>query len=119
MAGTELIDFLVPRLQEEAVLFSIPRSLLLNTSNSNLYTLLKPEELATLRNWTGLILVMMWEYLNPQSTWRPYFDIMPTQFDSLMFWTESELAELKGSTIVGKDLLSRPRPAFLTLRQPS
>lgn len=44
---------------------------------------------------------MMWESKQPDSKWREYFDIMPTRFDSLMFWTDKELIELKGSTIVG------------------
>jgi SET domain-containing protein 6 len=83
------------------VLFSIPRSLLLNTVNSKLSSLLKPEEWSSLKNWTPLILVMMWESKQPDSRWREYLDIMPTTFDSLMFWSPENLAELQGSTIVG------------------
>lgn len=44
---------------------------------------------------------MMWESKQPDSLWRQYFDIMPASFDSLMFWTDEDLAELTGSTIVG------------------
>jgi hypothetical protein len=28
--------------------------------------------------------------------------LLPTQFDSLMFWSDEELAELEGSTVLGK-----------------
>ena len=36
--------------------------------------------------------------------WKPYFDIMPpaNSFDSLMFWTTEELAELEGCMVLGK-----------------
>ena len=112
----------LPRLpfakQPDEVLFSIPRSLLLNTSNSQLASLLTEAERSSLRNWTPLILTMMWEARQPDSRWRPYFDIMPTEFDSLMFWSEEELRELKGSTIVGEFAYAQPcRSCLVALLQ--
>lgn len=44
---------------------------------------------------------MMYEYLRT-STWQPYFALLPTEFDSLMFWSDEELAQLEGSTVLGK-----------------
>ncbi|KWU45144.1 SET-domain protein [Rhodotorula sp. JG-1b] len=44
---------------------------------------------------------MMYEYLRT-STWKPYFSLLPNKFDSLMFWSDEELAELEGSTVLGK-----------------
>lgn len=44
---------------------------------------------------------MMYEYLRT-STWKPYFALLPAQFDSLMFWSEEELAELEGSNVLSK-----------------
>jgi SET domain-containing protein 6 len=41
-----------------------------------------------------------------QSRWRPYFDVLPEEFDTPMFWSNQELAELQASAIsskVGKD----------------
>lgn len=87
--------------QPDTVLFSIPRSILLTTSTSALPSLLPAEEWAELGGWTPLILSMMYEYLRT-STWKPYFSLLPTQFDSLMFWSDEELAELEGSTVLGK-----------------
>jgi SET domain-containing protein 6 len=83
------------------ILFSIPRTLLLNTSNSKLQSLLTSEEWNSLKNWTPLILTMMWESQQPDSLWKPYFDIMPTQFNSLMFWSQDELKELEGCAVLG------------------
>lgn len=36
------------------------------------------------------------------SPWKPYFDILPENFDSLMFWSEDELRYLEGSAVVNK-----------------
>jgi len=89
--------------QADTLLFSIPRSILLTTSTSALPSLLPSEEWQELSGWTPLILSMMYERLRT-STWTPYFDLLPEEgsFNSLMFWTEEELKELTGSTVLGK-----------------
>lgn len=48
---------------------------------------------------------MLYEHANgPASNWAPYFDILPTEneFNTLMFWSEDEIAELQGSAVVNK-----------------
>lgn len=46
---------------------------------------------------------MLYEYLRgEQSKWAPYFRVLPSRFDTLMFWSEAELRELQGSAIVDK-----------------
>lgn len=46
---------------------------------------------------------MLYEYLNGNaSNWSAYFGVLPTQFNTLMFWTEDELAELQASSVVDK-----------------
>lgn len=83
-------------------LFSIPRGLVLSAQNSKLKDLLS-QDLEELGPWLSLILVMMYEYLlGEQSAWAPYFKILPKSFDTLMFWSPSELRELQGSAIVSK-----------------
>ena len=69
--------------------------------------------------WTGLMLCMLWEEgQGASSKWHgffrmfifyPYFllgsraapAILPKSFDTPMFWSESELEELKGTAVVG------------------
>lgn len=47
------------------------------------------------------MLVMIYEHLRgADSPWSAYFAVLPTHFDSPMFWSEDELAELQGSEIV-------------------
>jgi SET domain-containing protein 6 len=36
------------------------------------------------------------------SQWKPYFDILPAKFNSLMFWSKEELEELQASAVLGK-----------------
>lgn len=83
-------------------LFSIPRSLILAVQNSQLKTLL-PQDLEALGPWLSLMLVMIYEYLQgAQSKWASYFRVLPSRFDTLMFWSSADLAELQASAIVDK-----------------
>jgi N-lysine methyltransferase SETD6 len=44
------------------------------------------------------------------SPWKAYFDVLPTTFDSLIWWTPQEIAELQASTVVnriGRDAADR------------
>jgi SET domain-containing protein 6 len=87
---------------DDEELFAIPRTLVLNIQNSDLQSRI-PDSLKGLGPWIGLMLVMMYEYLKgKESLWCSYFQVLPRQFDTLMFWTESELAELQGSAVVNK-----------------
>lgn len=86
-------------------LFSIPRTCVLSAKNSDLFkivpVLAKYDELP--EAWMCLVLIMTYEYLRgAASPWKPYLDLLPTSFDTLMFWSEEELAELRGSAVVEK-----------------
>jgi hypothetical protein len=54
-------------------------------------------------SWSYLILVVVYEYLRgEQSSWKPYFDVLPQAFDTPMFWSQDELSELQASPLVAK-----------------
>lgn len=83
-------------------LFTIPRDLVLSTHNSKLKGLLS-QNLEELGPWLSLMLVMIYECLQgDNSTWAPYFRVLPQSFDTLMFWSPAELGELQGSAVVEK-----------------
>ena len=43
---------------------------------------------------------MVYEHLQGDvSRWKPYLDVLPTTFDTPMFWSEAELKELKGTVL--------------------
>lgn len=46
---------------------------------------------------------MLHEYFNGNaSNWAPYFGVLPSAFNTLMFWEQDELAELQASAVVEK-----------------
>lgn len=58
-------------------------------------------------SWTSLILLMIYEHFQgANSRWKPYLDILPTEFDTPMFWTDAELAGLQATSVasmIGRD----------------
>lgn len=108
----------------ETVLFTIPRDAIINMLTSELPKRIPQifeDSTAELEDneadeegvggppdsWVSLILIMIYEYLQgEQSRWKPYFDILPEEFDTLMFWSGQELDELQASAMtskIGKD----------------
>ncbi|KAF8460386.1 hypothetical protein BDZ91DRAFT_684777, partial [Kalaharituber pfeilii] len=85
-------------------LFSIPHSSVLSVSTSFLTTTHIPDTMAKLNSshpWMALVLALIYE-TRPDSEWKPYIDILPREFDTLMFWSKDELSELEGCAVVGK-----------------
>ncbi|KAF3038077.1 hypothetical protein E8E12_001586 [Didymella heteroderae] len=88
---------------EHELLFRIPRSAILSVENSILSKEIPAATFETLGPWLSLILVMLYECLNGDaSNWAAYFSILPSEFDTLMYWTADELAELQASAVVNK-----------------
>ncbi|KAI1760192.1 SET domain-containing protein [Hypoxylon sp. FL1150] len=107
---------------EDTVLFTIPRTAIISTQTSDLPSRI-PQVFETTGledadneadedgsetsgppdNWASLILIMIYEYLQGgNSRWRPYLDVLPDQFETLMWWNDHELGELQASSIVSK-----------------
>lgn len=117
---------------DECTLFAIPRSAIINVETSELPKKLpkvfeaafegEDEDTEPIDAWESLIMVMIYEYLQGEkSPWKPYLDILPTKFDTPMFWSEAELKELEGTVLthkIGKQssdekLLSRVVPVVM------
>ncbi|XP_074567670.1 uncharacterized protein LOC141824307 [Curcuma longa] len=47
------------------------------------------------------------ERLRPNSVWKPYFDLLPSTFGSTIWFSEDELAELRGTTLHRATLVQR------------
>lgn len=46
---------------------------------------------------------MLYEHLNGDASyWAAYFSVLPSEFETLMYWTQDELAELQASAVVNK-----------------
>ncbi|KAI1165146.1 SET domain-containing protein [Nemania serpens] len=107
---------------EDTVLFTIPRAAIISTQTSDLARRIQDVFATTVLddgdgeadddadeasgppdNWASLILVMLYEYLQGErSRWKRYFDVLPVEFDTLMWWPDKELDVLQASSIVSK-----------------
>lgn len=88
--------------EENEELFSIAQSDVLTVQKSS-FQKVKPHLLERLDSWNSLIIVMLYENgLGKKSTWSNHFQILLTDFDTLIFWSSSELAELKGCAVLNK-----------------
>lgn len=73
-----------------------------------------------LDSWSSLILIMIYEFLlGEKSNWKPYFDVLPTEFDTPMFWSEEELKHLQASATVNKIGKDSAEEMFKTLLIPA
>ncbi|CAI0648648.1 unnamed protein product [Colletotrichum noveboracense] len=98
----------------ETTLFTIPRKSIINVETSELPKKIpqvftgndgddEDMENEPLDSWGSLILVMIYEFLQgAASPWKPYFEVLPEKFDTLMFWESSDLEHLKGSVVLSK-----------------
>ena len=85
---------------EDEELFSIPRTAILDVTSSSLTDDLRKKSDDP---WLSLILAMIHEFqLGESSRFKPYFDVLPETFDTLMYWTEKELHYLTGSAVLDK-----------------
>ena len=83
-------------------LFAVPQSLVLRKGNSELHNKISGA-FAGLGPWDSLIVVIIYEILRGDaSPWFPYLQLLPTTFDTLMFWTPEELSQLRGSAVLDK-----------------
>lgn len=106
-------------IQEHEVLFRIPRSAILSVENSILSTEIPAATFELMGPWLSLILVMLYEHFNGHaSNWAPYFAVLPNEFNTLMFWSQDELAELQASAVVAKIGRDGANTAFLELLLP-
>ena len=98
------------------LLFTIPRAGVINITTSDLTKrlpqLFNNENLDATDDdleasdsdpWLSLILVLIYEYLQgDESRWKPYFDVLPAEFDTPMFWPEEDIRELQASSVRSK-----------------
>ncbi|KAG0092369.1 hypothetical protein BGZ93_009264 [Podila epicladia] len=90
----------VADINKDQELFSIPRSLLLSPETS---ALSQKMDLTSLQGWNPLMMCLIYEYgKGTESKWRPYFDILPEEFSTPMFWSENDLMELIGTGVIDK-----------------
>lgn len=92
----------VDSISEGEELFRTPRNIILDSQTSTLRSHI-PDDLDGLDPWLSLILVLIYEsFLGEKSKWYPYLHLLPQTFDTLMFWSKDELAELQASAVISR-----------------
>eukprot|EP01130_Rhizamoeba_saxonica_P009986 TRINITY_DN4087_c0_g1_i2.p1 TRINITY_DN4087_c0_g1~~TRINITY_DN4087_c0_g1_i2.p1 ORF type:complete len:264 (-),score=33.83 TRINITY_DN4087_c0_g1_i2:31-822(-) len=95
-------------IQKNEVVVSVPLSITLKTSNLAKNPVFQDLDLQSRISPTNLAgFYIMWERVHQSSPWKPYFDILPTAYDTTIFWSQSELAELQLSRL--KDFTMRKK----------
>ena len=87
-------------ISEDEELFAVPRAAILTIDTSTLPADIKQQ---SDDQWLPLITAMIYEHQQgASSAWKPYFDILPNTFNTLMFWKDEDLEHLEGSAVVNK-----------------
>jgi SET domain-containing protein 6 len=61
------------------------------------------QEVRTLGSWPAAIVTLIFEHGKGESSkWWPYFQVLPETFNTLVYWSSEELAELQGSAVLQK-----------------
>ncbi|KAF7875037.1 hypothetical protein EAF04_002209 [Stromatinia cepivora] len=94
VVATEDID-------DDEIIFSIPRNAVLNAQNVNPLPISR-RFFEKMPSWLALTSILMAEAQIDNSKWAPYLAVLPERLDSLVFWSDSELAELQASAVVKK-----------------
>ncbi|KAH3666878.1 hypothetical protein OGAPHI_003327 [Ogataea philodendri] len=100
-------------IKKDTVLFRLARDHIINVRTAALgkLKLSNIEVLESLNQWEALILCLGYEMLlGEESQWSSYLQVLPEKFNSLMFWSDDELAMLKPSNVltrIGRDQAER------------
>lgn len=92
---------------ENELILRIPRGLIFSIHNA-------APELITLQNdpliqhmpQVALAIALLIERHKENSKWKPYLDILPTTYTTVLYMTAADMIELKGSPTLGKCLYS-------------
>ena len=90
-------------IDEDELLFEIPRRLIMDAKTSDLRKRI-PAELNSLEPWQQVVLVMIYESGKGESSrWYPYLRVLPQRIEHILInWSDEELKELQGSSVLGK-----------------
>lgn len=90
--------------EEDEIVFSIPRSAVLNiaTALPGIPTDEMRKAILSMPSWLALTALIISEGVKKDSKWSPYLAVLPQQLDSLVFWSDSETRELQASAVVNK-----------------
>lgn len=87
-------------IKKDDVLFGIPKELILSEEHTDCVfarDFFKPSNLK-------LAFVLMVESLKPNSFWKPYLDLLPESYNTVLYFSVEEMEKLKGSNALSAAL---------------
>lgn len=83
-----------------SLVISVPRKLMItteNAQNSVFGTLLEKDTMLKNMPNVSLAMFLLIEKFTPDSFWKPYIDILPSTYSTVLYFTKDELVEFKES----------------------
>ncbi|XP_018333535.1 histone-lysine N-methyltransferase setd3 [Agrilus planipennis] len=90
-------------LNESSLIISVPRKIMLTTesvSGTPLGSIIQKDALLNNMSNVALTLVLLFEKFKDDSFWKPYIDVLPVNYSTVLYFTYDELKELKGSSVL-------------------
>ncbi|KAF2892458.1 hypothetical protein ILUMI_13714 [Ignelater luminosus] len=94
-------------IQESSLVIAVPRRLMLTVEaarNSPLKPLVEKDPLLSNMPNVVLAIFVLLEKFKENSFWKPYIDILPTSYSTVLYFSLDELKELQGSPTLDKAL---------------
>ncbi|XP_055842907.1 actin-histidine N-methyltransferase [Episyrphus balteatus] len=79
----------------------VPRKLILSEELLGSRMSLLPFEPKMMSN-LKLTYVLMWEKVNPESFWKPYIDLLPEKYSTVLYYSVNDMQELKGTSALSQ-----------------
>lgn len=83
------------------VFVTVPRKLIFSvTADSKIPDIMKDIPVMMVQNLSNLMLALLLivERFQPNSVWKPYLDVLPDRYSTVLYFTPADMAELKGTS---------------------
>lgn len=93
--------------REGEVFVTVPKKLIFSVTGDNrIPEIMKDIPVLMVQNLSNLMLALLLivERFQPSSVWKPYLDILPERYSTVLYFSPADMAELKGTSAFGPAL---------------
>ncbi|XP_055636981.1 actin-histidine N-methyltransferase [Toxorhynchites rutilus septentrionalis] len=93
--------------REGDLFVTVPKKLIFSvTEDSKIPDIMKDIPVMMVQNLSNLMLALLLivERFQPNSEWKPYLDVLPDRYSTVLYFSPAEMAELKGTSAFGSAL---------------
>ncbi|XP_055605647.1 actin-histidine N-methyltransferase-like [Uranotaenia lowii] len=94
--------------REGEVFVTVPRKIIFSvTTDSKIPEIMKDIPMMMEKNMANVMLALslIVERFHPTSPWKPYLDVLPDRYSTVLYFSPAEMAELKGTSAFGPALV--------------